>query len=128
MHDAGDGQVGVEDDQVGVRPRTQHARAGEPVQGGGGGGGGTTSLTTGRVGGIGGTGGTAAEVSMDLEGLCKDGFCATCCAARSCFVSAPTDILLRLSRISTGAVRLRRGILRSDSRFFRAIVGGMMAS
>jgi len=40
------------------------------------------------------------------------------------FRSPTSPMLLRLIRISTMAVRLRWGILRSDSRFFFAIVGG----
>lgn len=43
-------------------------------------------------------------------------------------MSAPREIRLLLSRMSMGAVRLRRGTLRSDSRFLRDMVGGRIAS
>ena len=40
------------------------------------------------------------------------------------FRSLTSEMLLRLIRMSTMAVRLRWGTLRSDSRFFFASVGG----
>ena len=40
----------------------------------------------------------------------------------------PTDSLVLLMRMSMGAVRLRRGTLRSVSAFFLAIVGGRTSS
>ena len=56
------------------------------------------------------------------------GFCATCCATSSCLGSASTEIRLLWTLMSTGAVRFLTGILRSDSRFLRAIVGGMTSA
>ena len=41
---------------------------------------------------------------------------------------APAESLVLLMRMSTGAVRLRRGTLRSVSAFFLAIVGGRTSS
>ena len=91
---------------------------------GGGVGGFGTSSTGFSTGGGGGTLGTGASSWTGFGG----GFFAACCIARSCCVSAPKEMRLRLSLTSTGAVRLRSGTLRVDSRFFLAMVGGMMES
>lgn len=46
------------------------------------------------------------------------------CWIMASFRSLTSEMLLRLIRMSTIAVRFRWGILRSDSRFFFASVGG----
>jgi len=75
---------------------------------------------------VGGASGTAAGIVA--SGNWVAAFCASCWAAKISRVGAPTEILLRLIRISIGAVRFRTGTRRSDSRFFRAIVGGRISS
>lgn len=82
----------------------------------GGGGGGTVAGGGGTLG-TDGTGGTAAVT-----------FCSACWAVRISLVGGPTEILPRTIRISTGAVLFLIGIVRADSRFFLAMVGGMIAA
>jgi hypothetical protein len=74
---------------------------------------------------LGKLGGDGSGGDLILE---SDGFRAACWAASSCFASAPIEILLLLSLMSTGAVRFLTGTLRSDSCFFFAIVGGRISS
>jgi hypothetical protein len=76
--------------------------------------------------GAGGASGTVVEIVA--PGTCAAIFCAACWAANISRFGEPTEILLRLMRISTGAVRFRTGTRRSDSRFFLAIVGGRISS
>jgi hypothetical protein len=80
--------------------------------GGGGGTAGTDGCTDGGAGG--GTGGGTFP-------------CALWMASQS-LASVPAESLVLLIRISTGAVRLRRGTLRSVSAFFFARVGGRMSA
>ncbi len=82
---------------------------------GGGGGGGLLTV---------GIGGTAAGRGT---GAFNSGDNIFCWVAYS-WPAPPTEMRLRLCLISTRAVRLRTGMLRSDSRFLRAIVGGRIAS
>jgi len=48
--------------------------------------------------------------------------------ASQSLASVPAESLVLLIRMSMGAVRFRRGILRSVSAFFLAIVGGRTSS
>ena len=92
---------------------------------------GGTSAAAGN-GGSGGGGGISLPIAMGAglgardEGLML-GFFATSCASRISRVSAPTESLLLLIRMSIGAVRFLNGIFRSDSRFLRARVGGSIS-
>ena len=117
---------------------------------GGGGGGGTTgggaTTEAGGGGGVlgfargGGGGGTVGGAPITVAGgggtLGTDGtggttavtFCSACWAVRISLVGGPTEILPRTIRMSTGAVLFLIGIVRADSRFFLAMVGGMIAA
>ena len=79
--------------------------------------------------GAGGKGGSSGRAGL---GAREDGrmlgFFATSCASRISLVSAPIESLLLLIRMSIGAVRFLKGIFLSDSRFLRAIVGGIISS
>lgn len=79
------------------------------------------------MGGSGSLVGKGGKGGAGLAALFIAGFFATICASRSSRGSMPTESLLLLKRKSTGAVRLRIGTLRSDSRFFLAIVGGRIS-
>jgi len=100
---------------------------------GSGGGGGTWGSCATRVGSTGGAGcgtgggggGATGEVTWAETGGTGGGTfpCALWLASQS-LASVPAESLDLLMRISMGAVRLRRGCLRSVSVFFFAIVGG----
>ena len=88
----------------------------------GGGGAGDTAVSApvtvaGGGGGTWGTGGTMAAT-----------FCSSCWAVWTSLVGGLTESLPRTIRISTGAVLFLIGTVRADSRFFLAMVGGMIAA
>lgn len=98
--------------------------AGVSFKGGGGG----IGWTAGGGGGAGAEAGSGAREIEDTGGTGGGMLPSARSFASQSLASLPAESLVLLMRMSMGAVRLRRGTLRSVSAFFLAIVGGKTSS